>query len=328
MVKEEVRYNTIISDDISQAAKLLQRGELVAIPTETVYGLAANATDRDAIKKVFAVKRRPSHNPLIVHVADERQIMDYVTHIPWCISSLLEAFTPGPLTVLLPTNGQLPSVANNGQPLMAFRIPAHGVARQLLRLLDFPLVAPSANIYTTVSPTTAAHVLKNFSGTIPMILDGGECNVGIESTVVAASGDQIIMYREGAITKDDICRVTGLPVIPAGGHCSKASPGMSRLHYSPRTPLFLVDDITQEQIADPRRTGILTFNKQLDFIPPGQQIRLSVCSDMSEAARNLYKALHQLDELNLDRLVAERLPEYGMGKAINDRLERAAFRSS
>lgn len=322
-----MEFETEIGTSVEQAVGFLQQDELVAIPTETVYGLAANAFSEKAIHKVFAVKQRPASNPLIVHVESISAIRQLVTHFPETAKALLERFSPGPLTVLLKKNLRLPDAVSGGRPEVAFRIPAHSITLALLRSTGFPLVAPSANLYTTISPTEPSHVLKNLQGKIPYILDGGKCTVGIESTVVGFDEvDGPVIYRQGAITPEQIKEVAGSVKFNTSEK-SVLSPGQARLHYSPATPLYLVDRFEPLPGYQTERTGILCFDHFYPGVPREHQFVLSAKSDLEEAARNVYRGLHYLDDLKLDVLVAERCPPVGLGHAINDRLTRAANRA-
>ncbi len=317
-------FDTIIGKDIEAAAEWLKKDELVAIPTETVYGLAANACSETAIRKVFETKKRPAYNPLIVHLDKVSKIEQYVSSFPDIARSMLMEFSPGPLTVLLPTNSTLPSIVNDGKELVAFRIPNHPMTLELLSKSEFPLVAPSANLFTTISPTDPKHVLKNFDGQIPYILDGGPCEVGIESTVVGFDADEKpVIYRQGAITEEEIRSFAGYAGLfkKEGDH---SSPGLSALHYSPVTKLILVDDISSVKSIDFTRTGMMSFQYDHPSFPSKNKFILSPSGDLKEAARNLYKALHHLDDLHLDFIIAERMPDSSIGSAINDRLKRAA----
>lgn len=318
-------FKTVTGKDIFVAGSWLKKDELVAIPTETVYGLAANACSESAIQKVFATKQRPSYNPLIVHVHKVEMISQFVKSFPDIAKAMMMEFSPGPLTILLPTNGILPSIVNNGKELIAFRIPDHSMTLELLASLDFPLVAPSANVYTTVSPTDPQHVLKNFNGKIPYILDGGSCNVGIESTVVGFDeNDRPVIYRHGALTKEEIRSFAGYATVfnKEGDH---SSPGLSKLHYSPKTKLVLIDDLQSLPGGiNPEKTGLISFLAQHPIIPWSNTFILSPNGDIKEAARNLYKALHNLDDLSFELILAERMPENELGVAINDRLIRAS----
>lgn len=318
-------FKTVTGKDIFVAGSWLKKDELVAIPTETVYGLAANACSESAIQKVFATKQRPSYNPLIVHVHKVEMISQFVKSFPDIAKAMMMEFSPGPLTILLPTNGILPSIVNNGKELIAFRIPDHSMTLELLASLDFPLVAPSANVYTTVSPTDPQHVLKNFNGKIPYILDGGPCNVGIESTVVGFDeNDRPVIYRHGALTKEEIRSFAGYATVfnKEGDH---SSPGLSKLHYSPKTKLVLIDDLQSLPGGiNPEKTGLISFLAQHPIIPWSNTFILSPNGDIKEAARNLYKALHNLDDLSFELILAERMPENELGVTINDRLIRAS----
>lgn len=317
-----INYNTQTGTAIDKAAAYLTAGELVAIPTETVYGLAANATDTLAVKKVFEVKKRPFFNPLIVHCEKTEQINLYVSGISPLAEKLLQAFSPGPLTILLPGNNQLPDTINNGMRDVAFRIPAHPITQILLNILPFPLVAPSANIFTTISPTTPAHVLKNFNGQIPYILDGGACSVGLESTVVGFDREGMpVIFRQGAITAEQIKEIAGTVRFHSKEE-NGASPGMTAIHYAPTTPLYLEEDVTTEFTTD--KIGVICFNEKDERYSEQNQIVLSKAGNLTEAARHLYDALHQLDERKLDFIIAKKIPNEGIGIAINDRIQRAA----
>jgi L-threonylcarbamoyladenylate synthase len=317
-------FETQTGTDIRLAVYYLSNDELVGIPTETVYGLAANAFSETAIAKVFQVKQRPASNPLIVHVAGIEDIRPLVSHVPATAEALLKQFSPGPLTVLLKKNPRLPGSVSGGRAEVAFRIPAHPLTLALLRSTGFPLVAPSANLYTTISPTHPSHVLKNLSGKIPYILDGGSCTVGIESTVVGFDEDETpVIYRHGAVTPAEIKSMTGR--VRVNEQPAKVlSPGQARLHYSPKTPLYLTDHFQPLPGYNLQRTGILCFKTIYPGVPAAHQFVLSTKGDLAEAARNVYKGLHYLDELRLEVLVAEKCPEVGLGNAINDRLTRAA----
>ena len=323
-------FQTIIGDDIERAANWLREGELVGLPTETVYGLAANATSEAAVRKVFAVKRRPLHNPLIVHVDRIEKIHPYVTHIPEPARILLRELTPGPLTLLLASNRVLPAVVNNGRRELAFRIPAHPMAQELLSVLDFPLVAPSANAFTGISPTQPAHVRKYFDGQIPYILDGGSCTVGIESTVVGFDREGMpVIYREGACSRETIEALVGpVRAKSVAAEADAPAPGMMSFHYAPVTPLVLTErgaDLPKS--IDPGRVGLIRLSGYHDALPREQQFLLSPSASPEEAARHLYEALHRLDEMELELIIAEKLPDIGLGRAINDRLQRAAHPS-
>jgi L-threonylcarbamoyladenylate synthase len=323
------QFETVIGTDIDKAIYHLERNELVGIPTETVYGLAGNAFSEKAVAKIFAAKQRPSNNPLIVHVDRIAEVKQLVREVPDAAEALLEHFSPGPLTLVLKRNSLISGLVTANRAEVAIRIPAHPITLALLRKIDFPLAAPSANLFSAISPTHPRHVLKNFNGRIPYILDGGSCDVGIESTVVGFDNEGTpVIYRQGAITAEEIALVAGKVQVKTGN--SKASPGMSPYHYAPKTPLQLVDRFSPLLNFDNRRIGLLCFNRYYRDVPLANQFVLSATGNLQEAAKNLYRGLHYLDNLKLDILVAESCPAVGLGKAINDRLQRAgnAFRST
>jgi L-threonylcarbamoyladenylate synthase len=313
---------TETGSDILFAAALLRRGELVAIPTETVYGLAGNALDAHAVLKIYTTKGRPQFNPLIVHLADKKSMATYA-EVPELAYRLAEHFSPGPLTYVLPKKPNVPDITTSGGETVALRIPAHPLAHELLSLLDFPLAAPSANPSGYISPVTAAHVADGLGGKIPYILDGGPCNIGVESTVITFEDEKIIVLRPGGVTAEALREFGPVEVRPQSTP-SAGSPGLLRSHYAPKTRLVVGD--LQELLQEHAK-------KKLAVLSLGELVRaeniiasevLSPLSDLSEAARNLFAALHRLDAAHADLIIAERMPEYGLGLAINDRLERAS----
>jgi len=322
---------TLIGIDIEVAANLLKNDNVVAIPTETVYGLAGNALSISAVTKIYEIKDRPFTHPLIIHLPDTSNLSKYVKNIPAIAIKLAEHFWPGPLTLLLPKTDIIPDIVTSGLPDVAVRIPNHPVAIQLLRKLSFPLAAPSANPYGYISPTNPEHVNKQLSGKIPYILDGGICMAGIESTIVGFENGIPVIYRVGAIAPEAIKKVAGRVEIKIQSQVKPLSPGMSCSHYSPRTPLFLTNNIEALPKTLPRSgTGILSFKNLYPFIliPENRQEILSYTGNLEEAAHNLYKALHRLDSLGLERIIAESVPNTGLGIAINDRLSRSTQKTS
>lgn len=308
-----------VGNDLNAAIRLLTRGELVAIPTETVYGLAANALDDAAVVKIFEAKKRPRFNPLIVHVADWAQARAYVSEVPPLAEKLAQAFWPGPLTLLLPKNHLIPDLVTAGSPHVALRAPRHPLAQELLRALPFPLAAPSANPFGYISPTTAAHVLAQLGDAVSYILDGGPAEVGLESTIVGFDEQGAVLYRLGGFGMDELEAVAG-PI--RDGRQTEGKPqasGMLKSHYAPKTSLWLENSPSDR----PEKTGSLRFREYLPGIPREWQRLLSPKGDLAEAARNLFVYLHELDQLGLDAILAERVPGHGLGLAINDRLERA-----
>lgn len=326
--------HTEVGSDVARAAALLQAGELVGIPTETVYGLAGHGLREASLRRIFGVKGRPLSNPLILHFASADRLAGYVRpeHVPAEAHPLLAAFSPGPLTLLLPRNpAAVPDLVTAGLPDVAVRIPAHPLVQDLLRQLDFPVAAPSANPFGYISPTRPEHVFGQLGGRIPYILDGGPSQAGIESTVVGfdAAGTPVV-YRAGAISLEMLQAVVPGARLRTAAETARpaASPGLLPYHYSPHTPLQLFGPgLTAAPVFDPATTGALTLREPLPGLPTAQQIVLSPArGDLAEAAHNLYAALHQLDALGLHLLLAERLPDAGLGVALNERLEKAAAR--
>jgi len=300
---------------LERAAGLLQADELVAFPTETVYGLGANARSDAAVAKVFAVKERPRINPLIVHVADLEQAEGLVV-INALARSLAGMFWPGGLTLVLPRRVQSPLslLVSAGLDTVAIRVPHHPVVQDLLRASGLPIAAPSANRSGRVSPTEARHVLDELDGRIPLILDGGTCAIGVESTVIGFAEEGAVLLRKGAVPREAITRLTGPLLTPRAGVLT--APGMMESHYAPDAPLRLnATDIKEGE-------ALLAFGVPL----PGAQavLNLSAGRDLGEAAANLFKMLRRLDAEKVSGIAVMPIPDSGLGEAINDRLLRAA----
>ena len=314
----------IISTDISKAVAILNAEGLVAIPTETVYGLAGNIFSEKAIKLIFEIKKRPFFNPLIVHIKSVDELLDIVSYVPEKAKLLADAFWPGPLTLVLPKNSNIPDIITAGKDTVAVRIPNHPTALELLRQLDFPLAAPSANPFGNISPTTAQHVNDYFKDAIQMVLDGGACERGIESTIIGFDGDQPVLYRLGSTSIEAIEAVVGPIEIMNKKEIAPEAPGMLERHYAPTTQTILVDNISEaiKKHSD-KRIGILAFQSYEKHKAIVFQIVLSETKDLQESASKLYDALHQLDKQDIDLIIAERFPDFGLGKSINDRLQRA-----
>ncbi|GAA3919885.1 L-threonylcarbamoyladenylate synthase [Hymenobacter algoricola] len=315
---------TSIFKNLAKAARLLQADELVAIPTETVYGLAGNIFSPTAIARIFALKQRPLFNPLIVHIPSIRQLEELARYVPEKAWRLAEAFWPGPLTLVLKKQPTVPDLITAGKDTVAVRVPNHPLVLALLEQVGFPLAAPSANPFGSISPTKAAHVEEYFGAMLPMVLDGGDCERGIESTIVGFEDDEPVLYRLGSLAVEEIERVVGPVVIKNKKETAPDAPGMLTRHYAPATPTYLEADpgafIVHQ--AD-KKIGLLLFRKKIEAPFVEHQIVLSEAGDLKEAASGLYGALHALDKLKLDMIVAERMPDVGLGKSINDRLERA-----
>lgn len=314
-----------IGNDIHEAVRLLKQGELVAIPTETVYGLAADASNEEAIERIFTVKGRPKKNPLIVHLADGMPLSDWVTELPTEAERLMTAFWPGPLTLVLQKSRKVSSMITASRDTVAIRIPAHRMTQELLKEFGGPLVAPSANPSNYISPTTAEHVADQLGNLISYVLDGGPCEKGLESTIIAFPDGVPTLLRYGAIPKEAIEAAIGPVAAYIRSSDAPAAPGMMKKHYSPRTRFLLVDDLPKALEEAEGAIGILS-PKLLEVAGDKQlhQECLSVSGDAQEAAKELYAAMHRLDAKGLDVIIAERFPDEGIGRAINDRLERAA----
>ncbi len=313
-----------IGTDIIKARDLLVSGQLVAIPTETVYGLAGNAFDPAAITEIFAVKDRPSFDPLIVHTDNFEKITGFAEPIPGKLKMLAEAFWPGPLTLILKKKEIIPDIITSGLDTVAVRMPRHPLTLDLLAGLEFPLAAPSANPFGYVSPTTAIHVNQQLGNRIRYILDGGPCSIGIESTIVGCENGIPVIYRLGGKTIEKIEEIIGPVEVKTQAYAGIVSPGMLKSHYAPRKQVFLFRDKLPALNLLPERIGILSFNMLQDQVPAENQYVLSMKSDLKEAGKNLFTGLRWLDSLNIDIIFAELVPESGIGKAINDRLRRAA----
>ncbi len=315
-----------IGKDIEKACELLCADELVAIPTETVYGLAGNALSLAAIDKIYTTKMRPRQNPLILHAPNIASIRPTILNFPQIAYDLAAAFWPGPLTLILPKSNLIPDELTAQQDSVAIRIPDHPLTLELLQALPFPLAAPSANPYGYISPTCPEHVEKQLGNNIKYILDGGTCRRGIESTIVGFEDETPVILRQGVITEKDILRISGTIKL-AQEHAKIVTAGMSKSHYSPLTPLYLCSDIVTilPRYLD-RNIGIISLNQFFEDINADHQIRLSLANDLNEAAKNLYAAMNHLDTLGLEIILTEYLPNEGVGKAMNDRLDRAAHK--
>lgn len=316
----------IISKDIQKAIALLKADKLVAIPTETVYGLAGNIFSEKAINLIFETKKRPFFNPLIVHIASKDGLENIVSHIPEKARLLADAFWPGSMTLVLKKQASIPDIITAGKDTVAVRVPNHPVTLELLKQLPFPLAAPSANPFGSISPTKPEHVARYFKNDIKQVLDGGACTNGIESTIIGFENDEPIIYRLGALAVEDIEAIVGKVSIKNKKEESPDAPGMLDRHYAPLTKTFLTNTVSEEvKKHSGKRIGILVFKSDLKDTSITTQIILSKNGDLTKAASKLYDALHELDNQNLDVIIAERFPDYGLGKSINDRLQRATF---
>lgn len=313
------------------AADILRRSGLVAFPTETVYGLGANALDAAAVARIFEAKGRPANNPVIVHLSGVEQISLVAADWPAVTAKLAERFWPGPLTLVLPKHSNVPHIVTAGGPTVAVRVPAHPVARALLQAVQLPIAAPSANRSGDLSPTTADHVRQALGDRIDMILDGGPCPGGIESTVLDITTDPPCLLRPGLITVEQIESVVG-PILRFASTVSDqplASPGMLPRHYSPRTPLEIAPEDGRSQVTELSERGVrvgwLTWNGEPSA---GETARETLPREPAGFAAGLYAALHRLDSLKLERIIVSRPPDDDDWLAIRDRLARMKPKSN
>lgn len=325
----------MIGTDLNAARQWLAAGNVVGIPTETVYGLAGNALNDEAVLTIFRVKNRPAFDPLIVHTDSLDKVRELVRELPPVAEQLARTCWPGPLTLLLPKRDHVPDLTTSGLDTVAVRIPNHPLTLALLKALDFPLAAPSANPFGYISPTTAQHVADQLGDQVPYILDGGPCPVGVESTIIGFDeAGQAIVYRLGGMALEQLEAVTGpLRVQRSTSNPQEQpqAPGMLTSHYAPRKPLTLLADgeapplsgtLPAGQFAE--SVGVLAFSGTLPGIPAANQLVLAPSGDVVEAARNLFAYLRRLDTLPVTRLYAQLVPDEGLGRAVNDRLRRAA----
>lgn len=316
----------MISTDISQAIRILQGEGIIGLPTETVYGLAGNIFSEKAIRQIYEVKQRPHFNPLIVHLKSAGDLEKVARDISQQAQDLAEAFWPGPLTLVLKKQPHIPDSITAGKDTVAVRVPNHPTALALLEQLDFPLAAPSANPFSTISPTSAQHVAQYFGDRIPMVLDGGACKRGIESTIIGFDEHGPVLYRHGSLALAEIERIIGPIRIKNTNNQSPEAPGMLLKHYSPKTKFILTDQPIEvlENLSD-QKIGLITFHTPINHSAVIRCEVLSEQANLEEAASRLYAVMHRLDSLELDVIVAERMPNDGLGLSINDRMQRASF---
>lgn len=307
------------------AADILKAGGVVAIPTETVYGLAGDCFNSSALAKIFAAKGRPTFDPLILHIASLEEIDRLASKFPAAARTLAEKFWPGPLTMVLPKRQEVPDLATSSLPTAAIRFPVHPVAQEIIRLAGVPLAAPSANLFKHVSPTTAEHVAEQLEGRIDGIVDGGPCAVGVESTIVSFADEIPTLLRPGAITLEMLRETIGdIKVKSSTSKPGQAmpAPGMMDSHYKPRVPLFYGK--LPENYELPKHTVRIAFGKTTGPIPA--TLNLSEKGDLLEATANLYAHMHTLDTEENDLIIVDEIPMEGLGLALNDRLGRASIK--
>lgn len=315
--------------DVSFAAQCLSEDKLVVIPTETVYGLAANGLKTSAVLKIFEAKKRPRFNPLILHTNSLEKIHPLVKNIPESGIKLAKKFWPGPMSLLLTKSDLVPDLVTAGSPFVVVRIPNHPLTLDLLSRLSFPIAAPSANLYQQISPTNPGHLQHEILEKTAYVLDGGNCTIGIESTIIGFEDNHPIILREGGITANDIQKVTGIEVTPASIQIK--TPGSDKVHYSTQKKLILTDNILNylrnNQISEP--TTFISWKKiEAENLKSEDMLYFwSAQQEISDAAIHLYDLLHQADSNNTRLIIAETVPNEGIGIAINDRLKRAAHES-
>jgi L-threonylcarbamoyladenylate synthase len=310
---------------VKQAAKVIREGGLVAFPTETVYGLGADALNAIAVARIFEVKNRPHFDPLIVHIADFSSLEKICSSLDERARKLMETFWPGPLTLVLPKTRIVPDIVTAGLPTVAIRMPSHPVALDLIKEAETPIAAPSANPFGYLSPTSADHVKEQLGDKVDVILDGGKCQIGVESTIIDLAGEEPTILRLGGLPLEEIEKTIGR-VRVSTSNSRPRSPGQLPCHYSPRTPIKILDK--KNLRVNGKRKGLLAFKT----LPKDHSFEvvevLSPKGDLREAAANLFSCLHRLDKAKLDVIYAEPVPEVGLGRAIMDRLRRASMRDS
>lgn len=315
-----------IGTDLDKVTGILDKGGLVAIPTETVYGLAAKATNEEAVLRIFKAKNRPSFDPLICHTDSLEKIMAMVKNVSNSAHKLASHFWPGPLTLLLPKDPMIPDLVTSGLPTVAVRIPRHAMTLDLLSRIDYPLAAPSANPFGYISPTRPQHVADQLGEEVDYILDGGDAQVGVESTIVSVTDEGLVVHRLGGLSVEEIEDVAGSKAYLSINNSSNPSaPGMLKSHYAPKSPLVIGDIPALLEKYKDRRVGVLSFEKAY-ATGNEQQFVLSRTGDLAEAAKNLFSALRTMDYASLDVILAEFVPDQGLGRAVNDRLRRAAVK--
>ena len=331
----------IKDEELAEAAQILRDGGLVAFPTETVYGLGANALDEAAAKKIYAAKGRPSDNPLIAHISCLEELKPLVAYIPEAGRKLAEAYWPGPLTMVFPKSDIVPYGTTGGLDTVAVRMPSDPVANRLIKLAGVPVAAPSANTSGRPSPTTAQHVWQDMEGKIEMILDGGPVGIGVESTIVDVSGDVPTLLRPGAITmemlRETVGRVEIDPAIqaPPSADLRPKAPGMKYRHYAPHADLQLVEGETdkvvetinalvKEKLAEGKKVGVICTDETKDRFPQGEVRSVGLRAKEETIAHNLFAVLREFDELDVDCIYSESFSKDHLGQAIMNRLTKAA----
>lgn len=309
--------------NIHRAVEILRRGFLVAFPTETVYGLGADGLNPLAVAKIFEAKGRPAFNPLILHVADMNMLNLIAEVNNPKVEKLIEKFWPGPLTLVLPKKPIVPDIVTAGNPTVAVRMPNHPIALQLIKAYQFPLAAPSANAFSQLSPTAAHHVENQLGDKVNFILDGGNCDVGVESTILKITDDEVVLLRPGGLAVEEIEKEIGKVEIKEIHDSLPIAPGMLPFHYSPNTTFKLLNEISDTDLEGKKVGAIFLKENNTGKTFEVEKV-LSERGNLAEAAANLFGYLHEMEELELDLIVAESVEEEGLGRAIMDRLKKAA----
>lgn len=311
--------------DIHQAITYLNLGELVAIPTETVYGLAANAFNADAVTRIYKAKNRPQFNPLIIHTDSLDKLKEWGLVLPEKMVALAARFSPGPLTYLIPKSDRIPDIVTAGTDAVAVRIPDHPLTLELLRQLPYPLAAPSANPSGLVSPTNAWHVHEQLGDKVAYILNGGDCSVGVESTIISFMEQPPRILRFGGMAMEKVEEIIGPLQVPTAGYVDNpVAPGQLARHYATTRKLVVGDPRKYLTYFEPEQIAVIAFSSIYKEIPPRNQLVLSQSRNLDEAAQKLFAAMRDADKLEVELIVAEKFPEEGLGRAINDRLKRAS----
>lgn len=318
--------SAIESDLVQRCAEIIRQGGVVAFPTETVYGLGADALNPVAVARIFEIKNRPYFDPLIVHIADRTQMALLVADIPSPAERLMKQFWPGPLTIVFSKTEEVPDLVTAGLPTVAIRMPRHPMALRLIKEAGCPMAAPSANPFGYVSPTTAEHVREQLGGQVDFILDGGPCEVGLESTILSLTGEKPKLLRPGGLPLEEIESVIGRVEIGSVDEDFPSSPGRLPSHYAPRTPIVLNGWKEALDTFQNKKVGLLSFGEVNVSFPFHHVEILSQRGDLRQVAANLFAAIRRLDRLNLDVILSESVPEAGLGRAIMDRLRRASQR--
>jgi L-threonylcarbamoyladenylate synthase len=315
----------MITNKIQDAKEALDKDEIIGLPTETVYGLAGNIYCDQALEKIFSLKKRPFYNPLIVHIKSIDDVFKIAENIPEKAIQLANWFWPGPLTLILNKQSHISPIITADKPTVAVRVPNHPVALELLRTIDYPIAAPSANPFGSISPTTSQHVQDYFGEELSIILEGGACLNGIESTIIGFEDDLPIVYRLGAISIEEIESIVGEVAINNHSESQPKAPGMISKHYSPKTRLILSKNVMEDvEKYNKMRIGVISLYQEMNHSSVISTEILSPTKNLYEAASKLYAAMHRLDKLNLEIIIAEVLPNNSVGQSINDRLQRAA----